>query len=331
MASQKTKVIADVVQALQAGLLVGLPTETVYGLAADATAEAAVLKVFAAKGRPADHPLIVHVGSVSMLQTVVAEIPPLAQCLIDHFWPGPLTLVLPKHPTLSPLITGHQAYVAVRMPRHPLFQAVLSQLGKPLVAPSANRFESISPTDSDAVLLELGDQLAWVLEGGRCEIGLESTIVQIDPVNSHQWRILRPGSITATQISNAVPPVYQQAVDTQDTRNLKNTVKVSGNKIKHYAPQTPAFYLTREALLGKTSGICLGLGSAPHPLNHLNNFNHVRWVAMPEDPVCYARDFYAALRAADQQHPETIWIESPPRTEPWEAIWDRLRRAAQAV
>jgi len=216
------------VDILRAGGLVAIPTETVYGLGADARNPSAVQKIFQAKQRPSDHPLIVHIGEIAQLHEWAVDISPEAWLLAKTFWPGPLTLILKKAPEVSELVTGQQTTIGLRMPNHPVALTVLKEFGGGIAAPSANRFGRISPTTAEAVQEELGDAVDLILEGGQCAVGVESTIVD---VSGEQIAILRPGMITAEQIV----AVLKQPVLTTP----KNAPRVSGSMESHYAPLTP--------------------------------------------------------------------------------------------
>jgi L-threonylcarbamoyladenylate synthase len=242
----KTEITTDMTRAINAlrqGELVALPTETVYGLAADARQPQAIAGVFHAKGRPADHPLIVHIAEISHLENIVSHLSEYERRLMDAFWPGPLTLILPRHPDFSSVVTGGQDWVAVRMPDHPLFLKTLQGLHGPVVAPSANRYESISPTTAEHVWMELNGRIPLILDGGPCRVGIESTIIKISP--SGEVHLLRPGSITL----EAILSTLNLAVDQPVNPGLTPAVRVSGDRLKHYAPRHPAKYGTRDELL----------------------------------------------------------------------------------
>lgn len=316
-----TKDLARAVFELRAGNLVALPTETVYGLAADALNEKAVEKIFKAKGRPSDHPLIVHVGSPGWIAELVEDVPELAQKLIDRFWPGPLTIVLEKSTQVLDIVTAGQNSVALRMPQHADFLNIVNAFGRPVVAPSANRFESISPTTAYAVVEELGAQVSAVFDGGQCSVGIESTIVEIKGKN---WRLLRPGHIRAAQISQLLG---KEAYDEAFTH-----LNVSGNRLRHYAPKTQAVWIASKKVndwicmqLEKQKRIvCLSYSTAlklpVHP--------KLTQIQLPSRARGYAQHFYTKLRDADNLAPDYIVIEAPPKTPYWVAVWDRLKKAA---
>ena len=306
--------ILQAVDILRAGGLVALPTETVYGLGADASNASAVKKIYAAKQRPADHPLIVHVADVNQLAKWAVAISDEAMLLAKTFWPGPLTLILKKAPGVDDGLTGGQDTVGLRIPAHPVALAVLKEFGGGVAAPSANRFGRISPTTAAAVREELGSAVDLILDGGQCDVGVESTIVDVsgdDPV------ILRPGMITAQQIED----VLHQHIRAQK----KNAPRVSGSHASHYAPVT-------QTVLCSSADVELFL---KHPVEKtivltwsLSQANQVFLRKMPENPHQYAHDLYQVLREIDKQNWQKIIIERVPETAEWDAIRDRLQRAA---
>jgi L-threonylcarbamoyladenylate synthase len=307
--------IQEAVALLRAGELVAFPTETVYGLGADASNEAALAKIFAAKGRPADHPLIVHIASMSQLTEWASEVPAIAQVLAEAFWPGPLTLILKKAPGVNDFITGGQNTIGVRIPNHEMALALLQAFGGGLAAPSANRFGRISPTTAAAVNEELGAAVAQVLDGGQCVVGVESTILDISdgtPV------ILRPGMISVA----ALELVLKQPVLLQKT----NQPRVSGSHAVHYAPQTPTELVTSENIQKALNHavpcalVCYSAITQPVP--------GVQVVEMSHDPQQYAHDLYFVLRDLDKKNLLRILIEEVPLTHEWDAVRDRLSRAS---
>ncbi|MFM6987393.1 MAG: L-threonylcarbamoyladenylate synthase [Arenimonas sp.] len=301
--------ISDAVAALKAGRLVAIPTETVYGLAADARNPDAVRAVFALKGRPADHPLIVHIGGAERIDDWAIEVPQAARELAARFWPGPLTLILKKRADVPDAVTGGQDTVGLRCPDNALTLALLREFGGGLAAPSANRFGRISPTDAAHVREEFGDATPLVLDGGPCQVGIESTIVDLSRSPS---RILRHGRIGREQLLPFLPDL-QSGTDAGSPR-------VSGNLESHYAPRTPMRLADRagiEATAG-TGAALLALGALPAG---------GRGLTLPEDPQAYAHGLYAALRALDAMAAPAIVVERPPQGADWLAINDRLRRA----
>jgi len=300
---------------LRAGELVAFPTETVYGLGADASQPEALKKIFIAKQRPMDHPLIVHISTVLQLSIWAREIPPLAFQLAEAFWPGPLTLILKKSLAVSDLITGHQDTIGLRIPAHPVALALLKNFGGGIAAPSANRFGRISPTSAEAVREELGEAVDLILEGGDCEVGLESTILDLSndvPV------ILRPGMITAQQIAAVIkiPVLLAQ----------KNAPRVSGSLESHYAPQTKMILMEREELISYVEKINFPVAVLVRkPLSTKNK--SVQVILMPEDAKNYAHDLYRILRELDHRSFNELLVERVPLTSDWIAITDRLKRA----
>jgi L-threonylcarbamoyladenylate synthase len=316
--------IAPVAALLAAGELVAFPTETVYGLGARADDDAAVAKIFAAKGRPSDHPLIVHVSDAAEAPafTPAADLP-MAQRLMQAFWPGPLTLILPRREGVAAAAAGGQSSIGLRCPAHPVAHALLqaaARLGVPgVAAPSANRFGRISPTTAAHVQGEFGDALA-VLDGGPCAVGIESTIIDLSrgaPV------LLRPGVLTPAQIE-AVCGEPLRARDAQAPR-------ASGTLEAHYAPRAPLKLLDAAALhqalaLPREPGMALALYSrsvAPPP-----GVTHRR---MPDDARAAAFELFAVLRELDALGTTQIWVEQPPPSAEWDGVRDRLQRAAAAA
>ena len=308
--------IEEAVRLLNAGECVALPTETVYGLAAVADNQAAVKKIFAAKGRPADHPLIVHLPSVEHLADWAQDIPDAAYQLADQFWPGPLTLLLKKRADVASIVTGGKSTIAVRVPSHPLFLSILQQLGKGLAAPSANQYKQLSPTTAEQALNALSGRIAAVLDGGACEFGLESTIVDLV---SQSPTILRAGPVSRQQIESVLGiPVL--VPDTHD-------VAVPGNVESHYQPRTPVQMMSADHIT-KTStdertGYLIWSSTAS---SLLMDATHIRQLS--EDPILYGRALYHSLYELDQLELDGIVVETPPDSEDWMAVNDRLRRAA---
>lgn len=304
---------------LAEGHLVAFPTETVYGLGADTFNVRAIANVYAAKGRPSDNPLIAHVYGVDQARSLCADWPETADVLAAAFWPGPLTLVLPRSPHVPAAATGGRATIALRSPRHPVAQSLLRAFGGPISAPSANRSGHVSPTvaahvarDFDAI-----DDLL-ILDGGACELGLESTVVSLDINPRHpRPRILRPGSITAAQLATVIGPVDQPTITTQ--------ADSPGTAHRHYAPRTPALVLTLDEILAhlRTGARAIILAIHPIPAPH-------RVIPMPGDPSGYAARLYAALREADDLGADVILIQRPPDAPLWLAVHDRLARAASS-
>jgi L-threonylcarbamoyladenylate synthase len=309
---------------LAAGELVAFPTETVYGLGARADDDAAVAKIFAAKGRPADHPLIVHVNDVAGARAFASEWPASAQRLADAFWPGPLTVIVPRRPEMAAAAAGGQASVGLRCPAHPVAQALLAAaaaLGVAGVAgPSANRFGRISPTTASHVHEEFGDALT-ILDGGECEAGIESVIVDC---SRGAPALLRPGVLTREQLEAALGQPLREAGS--------DAPRASGTLEAHYAPRAKLRLMTTEQLR-----IALGVlpkrGVNPVAVyfRTVTPGRSVRaYRAMPDNPIAAAHELFSALRELDATGASLIWVETPPDAPAWEGVRDRLQRAAAA-
>lgn len=307
-------------QVLVAGGLVALPTETVYGLGARADDDAAVASIFHAKGRPADHPLIVHVAGPAEAEWFAARLDAAAQRLIQAFWPGPVTVIVPRRPGVAAASAGGQDSIGLRCPSHPVARALLQRcaaLGVAGVsAPSANRFGRISPTTAGHVAEEFGPDLL-VLDGGPCEVGIESTIIDCSrgrPV------LLRPGLLTRARLEQALGEPLRQP-DEQAPR-------ASGTLEAHYAPRASLCLVDLQCLpLPPPSGNMLAVYSRTRPADLPEG---ARWHPMPSDPVRAAHELFASLRALDTPQARQIWVEQPPDAPEWEGVRDRLRRAAAA-
>lgn len=300
--------IQAAVAALRRGECIGLPTETVYGLAADARDPQAVARIFALKKRPPDHPVIIHLPRGARLSEYASTVPETARQLARAFWPGPLTLILPRADWVPDMVTGGQSTVGLRMPSHPVAQALLQAFGGGLAAPSANRFGRISPTRAEHVRAEFGEALPIVLDGGDSEVGIESTIVDLSGAAA---RILRPGMISRAQI--------EAVIGTLDDTGKAPAPRVSGALDKHYAPRAPLRLLSRERLVEPGPARVLALDSLPRD---------AAGIALPADPAAYAHGLYAALRDLDADDGHEIRVEQLPADPTWDALRDRLRRAA---
>ncbi|MBP7628672.1 MAG: threonylcarbamoyl-AMP synthase [Zoogloea sp.] len=316
--------IQRAVQLLRQGELVALPTETVYGLGADALNPDAVAKIFAAKGRPSDHPLIVHLADASQIMTWAREVPKDAIALARAFWPGPLTLILKRDESVPDLVTGGQDTVGLRVPNHPVALKLLRAFGSGVAAPSANRFGRISPTTAAHVRQELGERVALILDGGACAVGLESTIVDLSrgvPV------ILRPGAIGADDIARVLGrrPRLRSEVEAGNAAEQGATPRVSGALAAHYAPRTPLELVATDALAAQArpGDAVLARCAAPASLAE-----GVAWAQAPADPAGYGHDLYARLRSLDESGATRILVEAPPASPDWAAVADRLGRAA---
>jgi L-threonylcarbamoyladenylate synthase len=316
--------IKKATELLRAGELVAFPTETVYGLGADAGQPHAVAKIFATKGRPQDHPLIVHLGSSAELEPWAQNIPNSAYQLAKVFWPGPLTLILERGKTALG-VTGGQESVGLRVPSHPVAQSLLKSFGGGVAAPSANRFGHVSPTQARHVHEEFGEQCPFTLDGGNCTVGLESTILSlVDDIPT----LLRPGAISRTAIQSVLG---RSVVYPSDPKKIR----VSGALDSHYAPRTPVVVMSRQALmemLASENGdqvkvALMSYGDIPQSLSEPSPFHAV--LAMPSTPEHYGQFLYATLRNLDLSGSDLIVVDEPPNTcEAWEAINDRLSRAA---
>jgi L-threonylcarbamoyladenylate synthase len=324
--------IARAARLLYDGKLVAFPTETVYGLGADADNVAAVRAIFAAKGRPTDHPVIVHVSSLQAARAWAGELSPAAHALADRFWPGPLTLVVPRASRAHDALTGAQESVGLRCPSHPWARALLSglhhQSGDParaIAAPSANRFGRISPTRAEHVRSDLGEkpagQVDWILDGGPCTVGIESTIVDL---TVEAPRLLRPGSILRGQLEQTLGrPVGAAALDDD------SAPRAPGRLARHYAPRKPlelveaAMLATRVRDLGPARVAVLAPAAAPSA----DRDAVALWLVAPDAPQPYALHLYEFLHAMDASGAERLLVQRPPRGEPWLALHDRLERS----
>ena len=314
--------IARAAAALAAGELVAFPTETVYGLGARADDDAAVARIFAAKGRPADHPLIVHVADAQSARGFAAQVPPIAVRLIAAFWPGPITVIVPRAAEVASAAAGGQSTIGLRCPAHPVARALLDaarKLGVPgLAAPSANRFGRISPTRAEHVRAEFGDALL-VIDGGPCEVGIESSIV--DCSRGHPV-LLRPGILTRAQIEAAAGVALQDAD--------ADAPRASGTLEAHYAPKAPLRVMPASKLhtalqLLDRSPLRLAVYSRPLPAGLAALVRHR---VMPDRADAAAHELFSVLREFDAEHVQLIWVEEPPAGPEWEGVRDRLRRAA---
>ena len=339
MDGRAAEAIAAAAQALQAGELVGLPTETVYGLAADAGNDAAVAKIFAAKGRPSEHPLIVHVDDAGRgfdgAAVFAQHVPAAAQALMRAFWPGPLTLILPRRAEVGRAAAGGQDSIGLRCPSHPVAQAVLHACRERgvmgLAAPSANQFGRVSPTTAAHVQGEFGPDLL-VLDGGACDVGIESTIVDCTrsaPV------LLRPGAITLEQLEQACGASVRLAQDAQDDQPAP---RASGTLLAHYAPKAKVRLMSAAAL--QTALDMLGGDVKPSAVGPViatyartvlrSRSSGVLSRRMPDDAASTARQLFAVLRDFDDQGVKLIWVEEPPEGAAWDGVRDRLQRASAA-
>lgn len=310
--------IAQAAELLRQGELVALPTETVYGLGADASNPQAVAKIFAAKGRPADHPLIVHIASASQLSDWAENIPETALQLAAAFWPGPLTMVLNKKAAVPLAVTGGQDTVALRVPANPVALALLRAFGGGIAAPSANRFGRISPTRAEHVAEELGDSVACILDGGPCSVGVESTIIDL---STDKPAILRPGRITRSQL--------KAVLKTDIALSPQTKIRAPGMMAVHYAPNTVAFLCPGDTFISMVDELC-SQGKQIGVLTFSAQFADLPCqccLQLPADAMHYEAALYNALRELDKMHLDNILIEQPPLSEAWAAVNDRLEKA----
>jgi len=312
--------IEQAVEALRAGELVVFPTETVYGLGANASNPAAVRKIFEMKGRPADHPVIVHLDNPRYLHRWVSEVPPLAEKLAAKFWPGPLTLILPKGENVNDVVTGGQDSIGIRVPSHPIAQQLLTAFGGGIAAPSANRYGRLSPTKTEHVRDELGEAVGVILDGGESPIGLESTIVSC---LDNAVRLLRPGFITRSQLVQTVGELAEGGV----------APRSPGDRVLHYAPSTPLEIVSSDDLEVRAGEIVAReekvavLAMRPP----LNTQRYMTWINAGKKPEAYAHNLYNHLRTLDRAGCTRILVQELPLDERWAAILDRLQRASGGV
>lgn len=303
---------------LRDGKLVAFPTETVYGLAADASNAEAVEAIFRVKGRPSEHPVIVHLPDERAMDDWAEAVPAAARQLARAFWPGPLTLVLPRSGDVADAITGGQDTVGLRVPGNPVARRLLEIFDGAVAAPSANRFGHVSPTTAEHVLAEFGDEVAAVVDGGPCSVGLESTIVA---ASGDRLRLLRPGMISRERIEAVVGEPVESAGD--------EAPRASGRLPSHYSPRTPVILVTADEIAGElqrarkkgTRVVVLSREAG-------TGAGEAEWTPMPLRPEDYARALYAELRRADDAGCDRIIVERPPSGSEWDAVRDRLSRAA---
>lgn len=318
--------IQAAVALLRAGGTVAFPTETVYGLGADASNPLAVQKVFKIKGRPSNHPLIVHIAAASQLPIWTHDIPDAAWLLAETFWPGPLTLILQRSGQVPNEVTGGQNTVGLRVPDHPIAANLLSAFGGGIAAPSANRFGQVSPTTAQHVQEKLGSKVDMILDGGPCRIGVESTIINV----THERAILlRPGGLLVEAIENTL----NQKVLL--TKPATSKIRASGMLDSHYAPATPIEIHPANKLQHRAHQLAkLGYQVAVLSLSgnsEYRNNNKVIWFPMPLFADAYGREFYAMLHRLDHANFDYILSEALPEKQEWAAINDRIRRAAQGT
>ncbi len=308
--------LAEAIALLKSGEVVAIPTETVYGLAADASNDSALRKIYAVKERPSNNPLIVHISDISEVHKWADEFPPLARKLAEAYWPGPFTLVLPAKTTVSSIVRAGEPTVALRVPAHPLALQLLNDSGLGLAAPSANKYTQLSPTTLEHVESGLGDGIA-VLDGGACQVGIESTIVSVE---ADEWRLLRHGMIGEAAI---------EAVAGKSALQDNELVpKVPGQHLLHYSPRTPMHLFKDRAKLllaakvlnqNRIGSAALLIGDGEMPDGKV--------ICLAEQPDQAAEQLYSALHILDELKVDQLLVELPPDTSEWEAICDRLSRA----
>ncbi len=317
--------LAEAVARLRAGELVAFPTETVYGLGAHALDPAAVRRIFEAKGRPSYNPLIVHVPDVEAARALVTAWPPAADALAARFWPGPLTLVLPRRPEVPDAVTAGRATVAIRVPAHPVARALLAACGLPLAAPSANRFTELSPVTAAQVARSLGDRVPLILDGGRTAVGIESTVVDLTTTPP---QLLRPGTLTREALEAVVGPL----ADPPAPAHAEAPRAGPGMIARHYAPRTPL-------RLVHTTELAAALHAA-HGRAALVTWSDAaaalaasaaEFRRLPADAAAYAAELYATLHALDDAECDVVLVETPPPHPEWAGVRDRLSRAAHRV
>jgi L-threonylcarbamoyladenylate synthase len=299
-------------QILRAGGLVAFPTETVYGLGADASNEKAISRLYAVKRRPADHPVIVHFANAQKAFPWAGQVPETARKLAERFWPGPLTLILKRSALAKDFVTGGQDTVGLRVPSHPVAQQLLDDFGNGIAAPSANRFGLVSPTTAAHVRDDLGKDVDLVLEGGPSDFGIESTIVDL---SGPRHVLLRPGHVSRAQLEGIVGRIDESTA---------GSPRHPGGLERHYAPRTPTRMVASYAL-DKTIGELkarVAVLAFSRPDERVDY-----WLRMPRNPQAYAQRLYAALRELDTAGCERILVEAPPDAPEWAAVTDRLRRA----
>jgi L-threonylcarbamoyladenylate synthase len=313
--------IARAAEIVRAGGLVAFPTETVYGLGANALDVAAVAGIFSAKGRPATNPIIVHASGVEHARSLVADWPPAAQQLAERFWPGPLTLVLPRRAEVPDLVSAGGPTVGVRVPAHPVALALLRAARVPIAAPSANRSTQLSPTRAEHVVSGLADRIDLVLDAGPTAGGLESTVLDM---TTQPPTVLRPGLVSVADLEAVLGHVV-----IGDPPATDQPARAPGQMPRHYAPRTPLELVTGCGLERVLALVNPGYRVAWVPFGrHPSSGLEVVMAPMPDDPTTYAARLYAVLHELDRRNVDRIILELPPATDEWLAIHDRLRRAA---
>ena len=306
MTTPDTAPFQDAVSILRRGGVVAFPTETVYGLGADATNPRAITRVFEIKGRPTTNPLICHVADANVARRYARLWPLAASQIADAFWPGPITIVLPKTDAIVPAVTARLDTVGLRSPNHPLALELLRAFDGPLAGPSANKSSHVSPTTAQHVRDELGDAVDLILDGGPCSVGIESTVLSLVEQTP---RILRPGAITREMIESVIAMRIEESPGVSGSATPQ---AAPGQFEKHYAPRTPAFRFE------------------PHERDRID-LSDTAIIEPALDPTSYARQFYARLRMLDAQQLRAIYIELPPDIPTWRAVRDRIIRASRPI
>ncbi len=320
--------LAQAISLLKQGEVVAIPTETVYGLAADATNPTALKKIYEIKERPQTNPLIVHLADVTQVNRWAAEFPLLAQKIAHAFWPGPLTLVLEAKPAVSGILTANQPTIALRVPNHPVALELLQKTGLALAAPSANKYTQLSPTTVAHVEAGLGENIP-VLQGGACKVGIESTIVHVykNAMGHWQWQLLRQGMVSQAQIAE----VTQMLPAERQTMTQKK-VPVPGQHHLHYSPKTPLALVKGKTLLLEKVKQCMANNKSCAVLLLAEDSSVNTWPCevslLPTSAAIYAENLYATLHALDGLKVQQLLIEMPPETPDWLPILDRLQRAS---
>ena len=318
------RAVVQAAELLQAGEVVALPTETVYGLAANALNAEAVERIYQIKGRPAHNPIIVHVRGIVMAERCVASWPELAAALARNFWPGPLTLVLEKSRIIPGVVTAGGSTVGIRWPSHPFIQAVIARCGFPLAAPSANPANELSPTNADHVNKKLGSQLRLIVDGGQSQVGIESTVLDL---TTQPARVLRPGIIHDAALMSVTGSLAQSL------ESSGGILKSPGSLPRHYSPKARLLvwdWQNESDLRARISGLPQKPGPV-HVVVHTripSSEGFARVSVIPHDAEAFARALYAELHQSDDLGAGTIIVEAPPETNEWKAIRDRLKRAA---
>ena len=298
---------------IRQGRLVAFPTETVYGLGANALDAEAVARIYEAKGRPATSPLIVHAGSIEMARGLAREWRPEAEALAARFWPGPLTLVVPKAACIPDIVTAGLGTVGLRVPAHPVALALIREAGVPIAAPSANRFTQLSPTTAGHVRAGLGEAVDLILDGGPTTVGIESTVLSLAAARPV---LLRPGMVNQREIEALIGPVEQAGRIENGVAHMS-----PGMHARHYSPATRLLLVRGGAVPADGAGAYLSLGGTAR--------GGVHTVTMPDDPAAYATALYATLHELDRKGLDWIAVEMPPPGAEWAGIRDRLERAAK--